>query len=160
MTLNAERNLESVAFEANDQNVKQLKGIKRILYTPYAIYWKGGQMRSYQEEAAEKAGIKAENLTILNAVIFGFGGALLYHHLGQDSNYFFGEHFVHRMSGFLGTTTEYSLYGLSAFMAVQSSLRAFYSIKNKKAVAAIGIEAFIGDALTFLYKKSRTKHVK
>lgn len=157
MTLNAERNLENITLEDNDQNMKQLKGIKRILYMPYAVYWKGGQVKSYQEESAEKSGLKPENLTILNAVICGFGGALLYYHLGRDSHYFFGEHFVHKIAGVLGTTTEYSLYGVSAFMAVQSALRTFYSIKKKKAVAAIGVEAFIGDALTFFYKKMRTK---
>ncbi len=106
------------------------KWARRGWFIP-AVYIGGSARAKYQAPLAKAIKIRPHYLTILNALIFGVGGAALYYYGGQEASRGV-EHVARELSQPTRVVAE--LY--AAYTLAHSLGRIGYSLKTKKAIGS------------------------
>lgn len=103
----------------------------RTLWFIPAVYFGGSARARYQAPFAKAIGIRPNNLTILNAAIFGIGGALFYYFGGQEASK--GMEYVAQE---LSQPTKIIAELYAGYTLLHSVGRIGYSFKTKKAIGS------------------------
>jgi len=113
--------------------------IFKLLWYLASFYYGGTLRAKYQNWFSKKIGFHPITLTLVNAIVFGIGGSLLYlistkHIASAFSNLFALEinQFFH--ISFSKTLETYAIYGL-----FHNGFRVIYALITKKAIASISL---------------------
>ena len=122
-----ETGLEKIARHITNPKSKWARG---GWFIP-AVYVGGAAREKYQAPFARAIGARPHNLTILNAAIFGIGGALFYYFGGQEASKIADE-----VAKNLSKPTEVVADIYAGYTLLHSLFRIGYAAKTKKAIGS------------------------
>lgn len=122
----------------------------KFFWYVFGFYYGGALLGKYQKFFAKKINIMPKTLTIVNSVIFGFGGAILYFLFGPDAIGFFSSLLLSEIQHifkltFIGVATTYTYY-----VVLMNSVRIIYSEFTKKPLVSISLMGLMMSVIHFL----------
>lgn len=134
--------------------VRHLKNSHNFLIKAFwyllGFYYGGALKAKYQEWFAKKIGWEPKNLTIVNIIIFGFGGGIIYFVFKENAMGFVSQYFVSWMAKLFHIAIAQMLGIYTIYNLVQSFFRLVYAEVNGKAIVAFNLFGLAANILHFL----------
>jgi len=123
--------------------------IKAFWYL-FGFYYGGALKERYQFWFAKKIHWKPKNLTIVNIIIFGFGGALLYFTSKEHAMIFISLYFASWLSSIFHLAINNILFIYVIYNLIQSFFRLIYVEVTKRPIASFNLFGLIANVIHYL----------